>query len=967
MSDINIGVRTSSSDFGKVDEGNISIKKVTHGAFVDKMEKSTTYQEEYIPPADYPILDSYDPNASTQPPKGQLSPEELFKSNLSKQIADLGKGDLEPFFKNGLSAENAKNLVVYAWNHPGSNVDPAVAKLLQNLAKNATAYVQMTMKNSLPADWQPPNPTPTDNQLADEFAQNFEEALNKMAFTPQDKNALTYAHFHPESAENLKETLYNAFQNVEKMAKEETLKDAGLPADTELPRDTEGFDQKVNTTFTENALDILNDWGKNIDKVQERSELFKTLTGRAIPGQTTSQLLTPEELAELKTLLFAPDANVPNREKLLPFLAQLKDQATAQTAKELNLPGNVPVKNPQTPEFSFMMNSAFYVQFKENVISSGNKFTPEQLTQIMATKGLDLSSLPADLKAIVDSIRTQTLAQIVKQYGLPAEWEPGEGSVDETGSLGTDETGEANETEETKQTKKAWKADPTQRKSEVGIASDSSLLLDETPGVSERNSQISQNAMNFMSSYSNSVRNFGNKYLAGPEAISIGDAMLAVSSALDNLRSTIYQCQMRESLIGQRITRMQQSINLDKSRLQKLQADEAAKKPKACKLFKIFRAIPIVGKLIERVFKTFMWTLDIITGGAISMLCKACGMEPLGENPLLAMGVISKAQAAKMDMALQIIAMVIEIVISVVTAQPQLVMALVAEMTMVISQATAKIALQVGTKLAVQLVEHAVKEAVEQAVKKGIQEGTEAVIKESVKVSIKQGIKQSTKESIKESVQKAMMDAVKENLKTSMKTAVKESDQAAIKATQEAAEKWASKQADKLVEKVIDDVAEEAAETFAKKAATEGVEAAGKVAINQTDDVAKQAAKFLEKNEELYQESLKSLKKAAKKNYAKAKVANLSFAMEINDVLQASMQIIGNVAQIPEQLRLAKAYKRQAKLAAAITQMDTDYKINQVVLKDVWNAMEDMGKWVDQINKQQADYWQKNQIHFIAA
>ena len=919
MTDLNINSNRSQTSGGISSGETIVIRKGGHRASVtDEIVKSNAnYVEEHIQPAEYPTLDTPDYSAkSGVPPQKTAAPKQTFEQNFNTALndADFSQEDL-----GNLAPSEAKSQIAYALNHPGVKLDPRVTQLYNKLMSQVT---EQTRDQIGDPNWTYEVPAATSDEVNSAFSDNFSTLLDQSKLSDADKKALLYTHYNPWTSSSLKENLQQTFTQLSGQAETQTEGEFNLNSDQSLTADNSEYNAGMNQAY---------------------EDAFRELT-KGVKDEKTR--------AAVMTLFYHPDAQVPNKAAAQDFLGRLQQQAANQTAKEFNLPPGVALKPSGGEAYDAMIKDAWPKAFSDttSLFAVGKlggdaiRFA-DQIAKLGIGPHTGLA--PPELQAAYNLARNVAIGKMKQDFGLPNDWSP---ENDSLGKLsGEDEEVTTGSSEGTSETDEAWNAaamnDDVVNKVKYGIPG---IGMEED--VASRDYSMAMNFLNFTQGQVDGMSDFAKRFLVGGDQISILDAMGAVSAGLSELRQSIYICQMRETVAAKAITRMQQSIQQDKIRLDEIERkkaeDKAKKKPFA--LFKIIQKImPGIGKLIVEWMKYFLWTVDTLTGGLVGMIQQAAGLEPLTSNPLQKMGLISEAQAKKMDMVLQIIVMVIEMVVSILLAQPQLVALLVARTVELVAETCAKVAV----KVAVQVARQAAREAIKAGVKEGLQEGVEAAVKEA----LKQGLK----------------EAGETTIKTGSKSATK-----ALKAVQSVADDWADNVAEKIAKQAIKEAKEEAlqegAEAGAKSGAEAAVKSAGKATGNVAADQAVQNAKTLQKlaeeMDEIYKESLKSLKKAARKAAGKAAVGtvlpNLQYA---NDIIQGLGQIVGHVIQIPQHLKQARKVRQLAALRAKSVEITANLEATKKASTTVLESIGDLGKWIDQINKQQSSYWQKSAIHFIVA
>lgn len=115
------------------DKANISVKHIRHHdqPVSDQLQTSTSsYQEEYVPPVDTPILEPYNPNASNIPPKNKSDPGTKFHKNFQNDLKNVPASTLRSIAK---TPQQARAMLEFAYHNPDVPVDPEVRALVNSL------------------------------------------------------------------------------------------------------------------------------------------------------------------------------------------------------------------------------------------------------------------------------------------------------------------------------------------------------------------------------------------------------------------------------------------------------------------------------------------------------------------------------------------------------------------------------------------------------------------------------------------------------------------------------------------------------------------------------------------------------------------------------------------------------------------------------------------------------------------
>lgn len=930
MVDLNVNIRSSGQEPKFVDNISVSHKMGVHKhTATDNLEQSSSlYQEDRVPAADYPELSDVLTNLSTTIPKPSLvaQPKDKFAEHLKEgllHLSDEQMSQIKQAVPSITHPTQALKLLLFAWSHPGVPLDPQVTKILKELVDQAK---EETIKEyNLPDDWSPPTPDAqkSDEKIAKFYDDKFAEQANKLAKNPGDAKTLIAAHY--QQGATLSPELKELFSQVETAATDETQNQLDLPKEFKLPSDKMGFNIKMSMGL---------------------AETFQELVAK-------EKGLTDEEKAELATLHSDPNADVKDKKKLLNLFNKLNAQAKAKMTQENNLPDNFKFLSNKEPH-EMKASGQFLADFEEKV---NNQTSPPlsraQKELLLATRGVNSNNLPPELKALFDKLKGETLNDIMDRLGLPKDWQPKIKTDAQSKKIEGKEG--AKESEGTEETEK-----------EEGVQGFSMKGQREVRGASESISMdgffekpppdidLQKKVINHYVEYSTQMNAWVNKYLNMDETMQIGDALLVVHLALDKLRNGVYAIQTANSKMAVKYALMQKEVTQFKILKQKEQMAEMRKQqeehPKECFLYKVLDIIcpvPVVHDIIEGAVQIFFYALDmILLGGMLSTIFTAAGSEPPGKSPLVMMGV-DPATSDIIDMVvgivIAIILVVIEIVISCLLAQPELVALEIAQISAQIGAMSAKIAVQTAIRVA--------------------QAALTAAIKAGAKLTVK-------------AVEKAVEDAVKQVLKEIAKRATKEATKKLLKETiPQFAKTVAKREAKKLMKKLtekVEDVQDmgKAVSKFAQKGVKEIAEEGAELALKKGEAILEKMEKLLKmvKNED--EAAMKALAKAGrriKKTTVGDVLGKYQVIMELQTVLQDACQAAQGFVNFAMQSKKADLHNKIAELQAEIELLDADLQVIKRSMKMVENAMVDAASWISDINKQESQFYQKMQVHFIAA
>ncbi len=648
--------------------------------------------------------------------------------------------------------------VRFANAHPETIKDPKLLNLVATLRAEAEAETESSYGLS---SWEAPEPDA--KKLDQQITQNLHRNFKSLVKGNPDAKVLTLAHFHPELSDTLSPEQQKQLNQFEKEAYQETQGQEGFPDGWQPPTDSSPFDNGVTSHY---------DQAFNEELLQQKG-------------------FTPKERRALKTLHHFPKAKVPGREKLESTLKELNAKANQRTKERFGLPKNFKVAS-QSDVYKATLMGGFKHNFTKQVQAKLNKgeISQEQAQKLLNSKGMDPSKIPSNLQAIYSQVRQSASKATSEQFQLPEKWQPSSSEGETQGSSSGEATvrnadgtvrirantaissggeggsgGEPDdltaENTKTAGTSAAGATSSTDLTANINAAAN--LALTPFPGEQlYRDLTTAGSAIDYYKQATGVAGNLFSKYLTGSGQMTMGDAMMAVSSALDGLRDFVYAQETALVKVQQTMAQAETSVSLGE--IQKEQQEQAAanQQPQENDFYKFLdwlgKTLHLTGltNIIKGAFELLAWAVNVITGGAISMINQAAGTAPAYENPLEMLGWINSDQAQTCDFALGIVMMVVEMAASVVVAQPELVLGEIAEMSVEATEFAAETATTIAEAGA---------DAGVEAAGQGVQAGLDAMVSSMSDAS--DALDASTESA--EDVTSDVADATTQSVKTSSK------------------------------------------------------------------------------------------------------------------------------------------------------------------------------------------------------
>ena len=900
---------------------NISVSKMMHvhtiaddtdGVILDEIVSASTatYQEDYIPPASGPNLGAADPNASGQQPSADLSPQGEYINDVKTVLYNLPASMLASL--GGGNSLKGLNKLIYAFNHPQAAVDPQVRSIINQIQQQAVQSAQSTL--GLPADWQPdpPDTNAADIQMAQDYNNSFEALVYSSGLPKDEADRIVFYHYHPEDM-SAGDPLQSQVEKFENLAFASIVKNQGYPANLPKPLDSAQYDTKVAMAYDNAFL-------------------------KHLKTDPKTQNLTSEEQAELETLHQFPDADVPDKAQLTGLLNQLESEALADVQKQFNLPAGV---QPATcfVDFAAMVLANLKTQFNQNVQNFSPPLTPSQQQLLMGTNGVFTANLPQSLQAIFQTIQANSASQIAELLGLPEDWlsaTANEAIGDDTTvqeALSEDgevsgETGVQGDQAMSNQGINAFakvlgKLLNTQRLGETEnagtVASSSDQVLSAISLAQDALTSINARAAQFAPASSDPY---------SQDWMGAGSYTALISSCLNNLQQSIFQQEFATGNLTSKVTNMNLEISEIRNAIQdaqesaqnKEQATQKGQKDWSSALTNLANAtgnpaIEMLAKIAVDYIKTVMWVADIVTGGLITAICQAAGIEDLAENPLETAGVLNAQQANIMNIVLQVVAMVVECAIG----QPELSV----ESIMNAVKSIATDAMSAVTEFAVTAVNTVLENGL-----KGAMEIAGNTIKDYAQFAM-------------DSVKSEVMDIVS--------------------AIDKALTKDNVLGAFTKVGQGIKDAA-----AAAKEAVASGVEKliAGETEIMNTllDVIERGWNKLKDSLENIKKLLINMLKKPEEYALAWYKLANTS-----KDVLTGVLTGINDLQTATTDEQQAALTLLIGQFESELTDLNAESKVLNAALQQFFNTIDNLLSWISDVTKQESDLFNKLAIRFIAA
>lgn len=298
-----------------------------------------------------------------------------------------------PSILKDLGAENNADLadskIKLALLFPENVTDPVVKKIIENLTKD------------FPTDW--PGKEDLDGFLTEIGTRkdnSFEEQLGKLA-DPKDAKALQYAYYN-NNQEGLTDAQKTMFKQIMDASRFDLVTNFGISPNIQVPSPgKEYFNTKLN-------LDLEDDFITKLSDLKVQGDL-------GLPGG-----ITAKDFNILRSMLYFKDPSNPDQARLMGLFQSLY----GQTLQQFKADGGLPPQwnpEPQTAAGQAFADGEWRKQFEINL--NKQEITPELKNEIMLGLANPASASPI-VQAMLNTLISQTTAEIIENLGLPSSWNP---------------------------------------------------------------------------------------------------------------------------------------------------------------------------------------------------------------------------------------------------------------------------------------------------------------------------------------------------------------------------------------------------------------------------------------------------------------------------------------------------------------------------------------------------------------
>ncbi|MCB1112838.1 MAG: hypothetical protein H7A37_01695 [Chlamydiales bacterium] len=354
-----------------------------------------TYQEDYTPPADSPMLIQEKPPGADRPDLRKINyhkptDQDLFEGVFFTESIAVASQDLSQFpgLPQGITGDDLIRKLTFTMYHPETGSNDAVQKLSEALAEIAKAETGVSVD---PVK----NRKMFDQAMKGSFHNYFEKAIKKIA-KPEDLERLRFAHTFPQFAEPLTEQQKNILDKAENKAIEKLDKKYGASEGFKPPVKSDRMDGEIFCAITENYMGQLG----------------------SLKEQGT---ITPKEAKQLRYLYYHPEAQYPDSVKLKSRSQEMRRGAVDTVKSKYGFTDDYPLKHDH--EFFDRIPDGYYRDFfRENLSSSGLSKTDQSFVRDLQYH--PDAKVPEHIPDKLKSLEKLSRQQTIEKLALPSDWQP---------------------------------------------------------------------------------------------------------------------------------------------------------------------------------------------------------------------------------------------------------------------------------------------------------------------------------------------------------------------------------------------------------------------------------------------------------------------------------------------------------------------------------------------------------------
>lgn len=331
----------------------------------------------------------------------------VYQDALNSEIDKLTDQQLNAIaYQPGMTREQIQEQVLYAVLHPDVEVPENVRTIANQVGTTALSNARQTLGQ----DWSPESQAwIQDAGIMLSMQELFNKAIDGTTDLTKDEiNQLHFALEHPGAEKSLSPKLRAKFNQIMSKVNVQAQSNLGVPSNWQFPNDSHSM------TSVSMMFDI---------EVQTK-----------INKLVSSGKLSEKEGAQLGTLHYNPDANFSNAAQLKEKLSKIEESVLNDLQKQYGFP---PGYRPETagPNRDTMVNLYYQGIFDKMLENYTPPLTAEDKNLIRASQGTNPKPLSPELQAIADGIKGDAMAKIVDKFGLPDDWTPQVGDIQDRSQL----------------------------------------------------------------------------------------------------------------------------------------------------------------------------------------------------------------------------------------------------------------------------------------------------------------------------------------------------------------------------------------------------------------------------------------------------------------------------------------------------------------------------------------------------
>lgn len=278
------------------------------------------------------------------------SPTAAFSKQIDSQVSQIDPQEAAALTKSSPNIP-LKGQLIFAMAHPEAVNNPPLIAKAQQIKSSAAEEVKS--QYNLPSDWSPPISADSyDRGAQNAFEAIYEEEVKKVP----DKNSrqqLTFAFYHPDSADSMDSSLQLQYKTIEKKAMDNLRLNMGFPDGWQPSVNADHFDLQAATHNF-----VL--FSSNLEKAAEPLDLSES------------------DVAKIKAYNFSPEQAKPLPNNLVGPYEQVKKLTDQQLGNTIGAPRSFPLPQISSKAFEHVPSGESRDHFFQEMKKAHPEITPDQ-------------------------------------------------------------------------------------------------------------------------------------------------------------------------------------------------------------------------------------------------------------------------------------------------------------------------------------------------------------------------------------------------------------------------------------------------------------------------------------------------------------------------------------------------------------------------------------------------------------